>query len=178
MNKQQILQLANKKGKPMIVEFWAPWCMPCKVMAPALEKTAKHFSESVELLRINADENPQALKDFGILGIPSMVVISDGKEISRHTGALDARQLNILFQSTGNHELAIIPPSTPQRVLRIGSGLIVGVFGYLWGPALPLYLIGGALAFSGVYDRCPVFKMLYPKIKGLFTRNIAPITHQ
>jgi len=173
MNKQEIFQYSVQVGKPIVVEFWATWCVPCRTMTPALEKTAHQFEGSVELMRINADVHPQAIKDFGILGIPSIVVVSGGQEISRHTGALNLSQLEILFEGAANHQEIAIPPSIGQRVLRIGSGLAVALIGNLWGPALPLYLIGASLIFSGLYDRCPIFKMLYPMIKAKLFPNLS-----
>jgi thioredoxin len=167
MNKQEILQYSKHYKKPVIVEFWAPWCVPCRRMSPALEKAARQFTKSVELMRVNADEHPQAIKDFGIMGIPVLIVISNGQEISRHTGAMDFSQLEILFRAVSNDQEVLIPPTNDQRVLRIGSGLAVALMGYFWGPPVLLYLLGAAIAFSGLYDRCPIFKMLYPRLKTL-----------
>jgi len=176
MNKQDIFQRSMQSGKPIVIEFWATWCVPCRTMTPALEKTAHQFEESVELMRVNADEHPQALKDFGILGIPSIVVVSAGREITRHTGALNLSQLQVLFDAATNHQEILIPPSNGQRVLRIGAGLAIALIGNLWGPALPLYLIGAALIFSGLYDRCPIYKMLYPMIMAKIYPKIGKVS--
>ena len=168
MNKQEILQYSKQSEKPVVVEFWAPWCVPCRLMTPALEKTARQYRDTVELMRVNADEHPQAVKDFGIMGIPAIVVISNGQVISRHTGAMDLTQLEILFQAAANKQEILIPPTSSQRIMRIGSGLAVALMGYFWGPPVLLYLLGAAIAFSGLYDRCPIFKMLYPRLKTFF----------
>lgn len=171
MNKKEIIQHSHQTSNPVVIEFWAPWCIPCRIMSPTLEKVAQKYSGLVELMRINADDHPQAVKDFGILGIPSIIVISEGQETSRHTGALDLSQLEVLFGAAANRQEILIPPSFPQRILRIGSGLSVMVIGYMWGSALLFYLFGAVLIFSGLYDRCPVFKMLYPKIRSLLFRE-------
>jgi thioredoxin 1 len=166
MNKQEISQRSIQNGKPIILEFWAPWCVPCKIMSPALEKTAKLFTHSVELIRINADEYPNTVKEFGILGIPSLIIVNNGKEAARHTGVLDNSQLETLFNNAAHQVDILIPPTSGQRLLRIGSGLAVVLMGSLWGPPIPLYLLGAGIVFSGLYDRCPIFKMLYPRLKS------------
>lgn len=171
MNKSELISHSLKSKKPLVVEFWAPWCMPCKVMAPALEKVSQQYKDSINLIRVNADDDAQLVKEFHIMGIPSIIVISEGREISRHTGALNFSQLESLFGALANHQEILIAPSTPQRIMRIVSGLAIATIGNLWGPALPLYILGAGIVFSGVYDCCPIFKMVYPKIKAWFIRK-------
>ncbi len=171
MNKQEILFRSRRSRQPTIVEFWAPWCGPCKVMAPALKKAEEAYKGKVTLLRVNADENQQALKDFGIMGVPTILVLSGGEIISRHTGLLNSSQLDILFSSAANNSEIIIPPNSFQRVSRIIAGLAFVAFGYFWGNGLFLYPLGAILLFSAVYDRCPIFRMVYPKIKSVFSRR-------
>jgi thioredoxin len=175
MNKQEILEYSLRSVKPVIVDFWAPWCVPCKMMAPALENAAKAYSGSVDLLRINADEHQQAVKDFGIMGIPTVLVVSNGKEISRHTGSLNAEQLDILFKAASTNQDILIPPTRSQRIIRIASGLALLVMGYIWGSAIILYPLGAIIIFTAIYDRCPIFKMLFPKIKTLFRNKTAEV---
>ncbi|HEX7555332.1 MAG TPA: thioredoxin [Leptolinea sp.] len=175
MNKQEILDQSTRSAKPVVVDFWAPWCVPCKMMAPALEHTAKAYSGSVDLLRINADEHQQAVKDFGIMGIPTVLVISNGQEISRHTGSLNAEQLDILFKAASTNQDILIPPTRSQRITRIVSGLALLAMGYIWGSGIILYPLGAFIIFAAMYDRCPIFKMLFPKIKSLFRSKSAEV---
>ncbi len=168
MNKKELVERSIRSSKPIVVEFWAPWCAPCKVMAPALERTAQTYVDSVDLVRINADEHTQTVKDFSILGIPTIVVLSHGQETTRHTGSLNEEQLNTLFQGAATNQEILIPPSTFQRISRIISGLALIIYGYFWGSGIYLYPIGGILLFSAFYDRCPVFRMLFPKFKSFF----------
>jgi thioredoxin len=175
MNKQEIFDHSLLSAKPVVVDFWAPWCVPCKMMAPALENTAKVYSGSVDLLRINSDEHPQAVKDFGIMGIPTILVVSNGREVSRHTGSLNAEQLDILFKAVSTNQNILIPPTRIQRITRILSGLVLLVMGYIWGSAIILYPLGAIIIFAAMYDRCPIFKMLFPKFKTLFRNKTAEV---
>ena len=171
MNKQELLSRSRKSTRPVIVEFWAPWCTPCKMMAPALEKAASGHSNSVELIRINADEDQQTTKDFNILGIPTILVLSGGEEKSRHTGMLNASQLGILFTAAAGDGEIIIPPTGFQRTSRILVGLALIAFGIFWGYSYLFYPLGGIILFSAVYDRCPVFRMVFPKVKAIMLRG-------
>lgn len=173
MNKKELVDRSIRSSKPIVVEFWAPWCTPCKLMAPALEKTALTYAKFIDLVRINVDEHPEAIRDFGILGVPSIVVLSGGKENAKHTGILNETQLNALFHGVLTDQEILIPPDNFQRLSRIASGLMLVVYGYFWGSAIFLYPLGAILFFSAFYDRCPVFRMLYPKFKSFFRSNNA-----
>jgi thioredoxin 1 len=73
---------------PVVVDFWAPWCGPCRMVAPILDKLAREASGQVKIAKINVDENPVVAARFGISGIPTMMVVRDGKIIDRWAGAL------------------------------------------------------------------------------------------
>ncbi len=167
MNKQELLFKSRKSSRPLVVEFWAPWCTPCKIMAPALEKAAHDHTGSVDLLRINADKDQQLMKDFNIMGIPTILVLAGGVVRSRHTGMLNASQLEVLFKAAAENGEIIIPPTGFQRISRIVSGLALIAFGFFWGYGVILYPLGAILLFSAVYDRCPVFRMVFPRIKSM-----------
>ncbi|HPH96768.1 MAG TPA: thioredoxin [Anaerolineaceae bacterium] len=72
---------------PVIVDFWAPWCNPCKMIAPSLEKLAKDFAGKLIVAKINTDEDPQWAGQYGVQGIPTLLMIYKGKIIHRQTGA-------------------------------------------------------------------------------------------
>jgi len=73
---------------PVIVDFWAPWCGPCKMIAPTLEKIAMENAGRVIVAKVNTDENPEWAMKFGVQGIPTMLFVSGGKIIHRQVGAL------------------------------------------------------------------------------------------
>ncbi len=73
---------------PAIVDFWAPWCGPCRVVAPTLEKLAKEYNGKLLVAKVNTDENPEWADKFGIQGIPTMLFVSSGKIVHRQVGAL------------------------------------------------------------------------------------------
>jgi len=73
---------------PVVVDFWAPWCGPCKMVAPTLEKIAKDYAGNLLVAKVNTDENPEWAMKYGVQGIPTMLLIYDGKIVNRQVGAL------------------------------------------------------------------------------------------
>jgi len=78
---------------PVIVDFWAPWCGPCKMIAPTLEKLAKEQEGKLIVAKINTDEHSEWMQKFGIQGIPTLLFVSGGKVVHRQVGALPERML-------------------------------------------------------------------------------------
>jgi thioredoxin 1 len=73
---------------PVVVDFWAPWCGPCKMVAPILEKFAQEYAGKLIVAKVNTDENPQWAGQFGVQGIPTMIFFSEGKVIHHQVGAV------------------------------------------------------------------------------------------
>jgi thioredoxin 1 len=73
---------------PVVVDFWAPWCGPCKMVAPILEKFAQEYAGKLIVAKVNTDENPQWAGQFGVQGIPTMLFFSGGKLVHQQVGAV------------------------------------------------------------------------------------------
>jgi len=82
-----------KNPLPVIVDFWAPWCQPCKYVSPILEKIASEMGDKLIIAKVNTDENPEWANKYGVQGIPTMLFIFGGKIIHRQTGALPEKIL-------------------------------------------------------------------------------------
>jgi len=73
--------------RPVLVDFWAPWCAPCRMLAPIVDAVAEKYSESARVVKLNVDENPGVSQRYGIKGIPTLILFKNGKEEERVVGA-------------------------------------------------------------------------------------------
>lgn len=78
---------------PVLVDVWAPWCGPCRMMAPAFEAAAAQLEPDMRLIKLNSEAEPQAAARLGIRGIPTMLLYAHGREVARVSGAMTAQQI-------------------------------------------------------------------------------------
>jgi thioredoxin 2 len=85
--------LIARSDVPVVVDFWAPWCAPCRMMAPAFEQAARTLEPRYRLAKVNTEEQQALAARFGIRSIPTVAVFSAGREVARQSGAMDAGTL-------------------------------------------------------------------------------------
>jgi thioredoxin 1 len=82
-----------KASEPVVVDFWAEWCGPCRMIAPALEEISGSLGDKVKIVKLNVDENPQTAAKYGIMSIPTLMMFKNGELASRQVGAAPKQKL-------------------------------------------------------------------------------------
>jgi thioredoxin 2 len=89
LNAARFEQHLTRNELPLVVDFWAPWCGPCRTMAPHFEEAARNLNDRARFAKVNSDENAALSARFGIRGIPTLILFKGGKEAARQSGAMD-----------------------------------------------------------------------------------------
>ena len=105
--------LERSREVPVVVDFWAPWCGPCRQLTPALERAAETRKGQVELVKVNTDENQGIARAFQIMGIPAVKAFKDGREVAQFVGAVPQPQVERFFDS--------IVPSEAEKLVVAGD---------------------------------------------------------
>lgn len=96
--------VVKQSDLPVLIDFWAPWCGPCRAMGPILDELAKEFDKKIRFCKMNVDENPVTAQAYGVRAIPTMVLIKGGDTIEQITGAVTKEALKKVLSIKGLDE--------------------------------------------------------------------------
>ncbi|MEO7910812.1 MAG: thioredoxin [Roseiflexaceae bacterium] len=88
-----------RSALPVAVDFWAPWCPPCRAIAPILKELASEYADTLVIAKLNIDENPQYFSQLGIRGAPTLIIFKDGVEVDRLLGAMPKARYRARFDA-------------------------------------------------------------------------------
>jgi thioredoxin 1 len=171
MDTETFYEKLRQNPRPVVVDLWAPWCGPCQMVKPILEKLAQEYTGKVDLWQINADESQALLRELKVYGIPTLIVYRNGKETMRQVGAKPSGTLKKMFEAlaVGNDPVPT-GVSSADRFIRMGTGIAVAGIGWVNHYNWLLFVIGSVLMFSAIYDRCPIWRALTNQFKKMTGR--------
>jgi len=86
INQDKFQNEVTEAGKPVLVDFWAPWCGPCRMAGPVLEELSKQYEDKVEIVKVNVDDNTELAQRYGVMSIPTTILFSGDQELGRQVG--------------------------------------------------------------------------------------------
>lgn len=99
INKNNFKQEVLGENGTVVIDFFAPWCMPCKMFSPVVDKIAEEYKGSVKVGKINIDEEPELAQEFGVMSIPTLIVMRDGKVLNRSVGLKSKKEIEKMIQA-------------------------------------------------------------------------------
>lgn len=158
-------------GMPAAVIFWASWCSRCKQIRPLLDELGEEYQGKVQLVGIDVDEHQSVAEKFRVLGIPTLLILKEGEVIQRYSGAKNPGFYRQVFQNLAADRVEDLPGhiSRVDRFLRLGIGFLLVAWGGLSEAGIWLIPVGLLVGFTGLYDRCPVWKAVRSRIKNAFS---------
>lgn len=115
----QTAVIEQSRTKPVVVDFWAAWCGPCRILGPVIERVAEDFADSIVVAKLNVDENPRSAGQYRVQGIPAVKAFRDGRVVDEFTGALPEPYVRQFFES-------LLPSTTDQAVTAAEALLAKG----------------------------------------------------
>jgi len=97
---EDFAEVAERGSVPVLIDLWAPWCGPCRMVSPALEQLAAEMAGRLKLVKVNVDESPKLQQRFGVQAIPTLMVLRDGRVAARQAGAAPAPALRAWLEQT------------------------------------------------------------------------------
>src|SRR6202022_4915111 len=97
---QDFEKLVLQAGKPAFVDFWAPWCGPCRIIGPIVEELAPSYQDRAVITKMNVDDNPEVAQKYGVTSIPTLMMFKDGKLVDRMVGAMPKGERKKLIERT------------------------------------------------------------------------------
>ena len=101
LNESNFSQSVEQDKTPVLVDFWAEWCMPCRALAPVIEELAEEFQGKVRFAKLNVDEARSVAQQFGISGMPTLILFQDGKKVNELVGNQPKERIKSLLTSIG-----------------------------------------------------------------------------
>jgi thioredoxin 1 len=94
--------------RAVLVDFWAAWCGPCRMLAPTIEAIAERYSDSVAVVKLNVDDSPSTAEAYGIRSIPTLILFSEGKEVERVIGATSKESISAMIEKHSRPVEAVV----------------------------------------------------------------------
>lgn len=99
LNSSNFEEIVLNSDRPVLIDFWAAWCGPCRMQAPVVEELADKLQDSAVIAKLNVDENPELAAQFSVMSIPTLVVVKAGKVVGRRTGVTPETTLRSMLES-------------------------------------------------------------------------------
>ena len=99
LTKENFENEVKESEKPMLIDFWASWCMPCRMLAPTISTLADEYDGKVKVGKVNIDESPSIASQYGVMSIPTVILFKDGKPVGQKVGMADKKAYEQMIQS-------------------------------------------------------------------------------